>query len=54
MIKQKSLWRISSLALVAAGIGLLSAPARWEGAVLFPISPGHALSVLDTLALVHC
>lgn len=30
---------------------LLAAPAAWEGPVLLPISPGHALSLLDTLAL---
>jgi len=28
-----------------------AAPAAWEGPVLLPISPGHALSLLDTLAL---
>ncbi len=31
---------------------LLAMPARIEGPVLVPISPGHALSVLDSIALV--
>ncbi len=30
---------------------LLAMPARIEGPVLVPISPGHALSVLDSVAL---
>lgn len=51
MIKKNISWRVTGFALVAVGIGLLSAPSQWEGSVLLPISPGHALSVLDTLAL---
>ncbi len=31
---------------------LLAMPARIEGPVLVPIGPGHALSVLDSIALV--
>ncbi len=31
---------------------LLAMPARIEGPVLVPISPGHALSMLDSIALV--
>ena len=38
--------------MVAIAIALLAAPARVEGPVLVPISPGHALSVLDSVALV--
>ena len=36
------------------GIGLmtLAAPTAVEGPVLLPISPGHALSVLDAIALL--
>lgn len=52
MIKQKVSRRFSGLGLVALGIAILAAPSKWEGPVLLPISPGHALSVLDTLALL--
>jgi hypothetical protein len=37
---------------VAAGIGLLAAPASVEGPVILPISPGHALSVLDAIGVL--
>jgi hypothetical protein len=39
------------LLLVIVAVFLLAAPAQLEGPVLFPISPGHALSVLDCIAL---
>ena len=45
-------WPALPLAGVALGIALLSAPDRIEGPVLLPISPGHALSVLDAIALI--
>ena len=51
MMKQKVSWVFSGLGLVALGIAILAAPSQWEGSVLLPISPGHALSVLDTIAL---
>lgn len=38
--------------MVVLAIALLSAPARVEGPVLVPISPGHALAVLDSVALI--
>ncbi len=38
--------------MVAIAIALLAAPAQLEGPVLVPISPGHALSVLDSVALI--
>ena len=38
--------------MVVIAIALLAAPARVEGPVLVPISPGHALSALDSVALV--
>ena len=38
--------------MVAVAIALLAAPARVEGPVLVPISPGHALAVLDSIALI--
>ena len=46
-----SRWPGIALATVAAGIALMAAPAGIEGPVLVRISPGHALSVLDTVAL---
>jgi hypothetical protein len=52
MMKRKGSWVFGGLALVALGIAILAAPSQWEGSVLLPISPAHALSVLDTLALV--
>jgi len=45
-------WQGLALAAVAAGIALLAAPSAIEGPVLVSISPGHALSVLDTVALI--
>jgi hypothetical protein len=45
-------WPRAALVAVAAGIAVLAAPARLEGPILVPISPGHALSVLDTVALI--
>jgi hypothetical protein len=52
MMKLKVSWISGGLGLVALGIAILAAPSQWEGSVLFPLSPGHALSVLDSLALV--
>ena len=48
----RSSWPLGGVALVAIAIALLAAPARVEGPVLLPISPGHALSALDSLAVV--
>ena len=45
-------WPVAPLGLVALAVVLLAAPRRLEGPVLLPISPGHALALLDTLALV--
>jgi hypothetical protein len=39
------------LSLVALAVMLLAMPASLEGPELVPISPGHALSVLDSIAL---
>ena len=38
--------------MVGLGLVLLAAPAAIEGPVWLPISPGHALSRLDAIALV--
>ena len=47
-----SSWPFGGVGLVAVAIALLAAPARIEGPVLVPISPGHALAVLDSIALI--
>jgi hypothetical protein len=45
-------WPAIALATVAFGVALLAAPSRLEGPVLVSISPGHAISVLDAIALI--
>ena len=42
----------TGLILLVLAIVLLSLPDQIEGPVLIPISPGHALSVLDAVALI--
>ncbi len=37
--------------LTAAGVAIFAVPGRFEGPVLLPISPGHAISALDTLGV---
>jgi hypothetical protein len=51
-LKKIRSWPFGGVGLVAIGIALLAAPAQFEGPVLIPISPGHALSVLDSVALI--
>jgi hypothetical protein len=51
-LRQATSWPLGGVGLVAIAIALLAAPAQVEGPVLVPISPGHALSVLDSVALV--
>jgi hypothetical protein len=41
-----------ALILFILAIVLLLLPDQIEGPVLIPISPGHALSALDTVAMV--
>jgi hypothetical protein len=50
--KMRTSWPLGGVGLVAIALALLAAPARLEGPVLVPISPGHALSVLDSVALI--
>ena len=45
-------WPFAGVGLVTLAIALFAAPARVEGPVLLPVSPGHALSVLDSFAVV--
>jgi hypothetical protein len=51
-LRQATSWPFGGVGLVAIAIALLAAPAHFEGPMLVPISPGHALSVLDSVALV--
>jgi len=51
-VKKILKWPVGSLSLVGLAILLFAAPMRFEGSVLVPISPGHALSVLDSIALI--
>ncbi len=44
-------WPFSPLGLVGIAIAVLAAPRRVEGPVRIPISSGHALAVLDAVAL---
>ena len=45
-------WPGVALLMVVIGVGVLAAPAAIEGPVLLPISPGHALSVLDAIGVL--
>ena len=45
-------WPLAPLGLTALALGLLAVPRGLEGPVLLPISPGHALALLDTVAVV--
>ncbi len=51
-MRKATSWPLGGIGLVAIAIALLAAPAQFEGPVLIPISPGHALSVLDSVALI--
>jgi hypothetical protein len=52
LIRAVTSWPLGGMGLVAIAIALLAAPAQIEGPVLVPISPGHTLSVLDSVALI--
>jgi hypothetical protein len=45
-------WPSGPVALIAIALVVLALPDRVEGPVLVQISEGHALSVLDTVAVV--
>jgi hypothetical protein len=45
-------WPVPLFALIALGLLVLAMPSRIEGPVLLPISPGHAVSLLDAIGLV--
>jgi len=44
-------WLLGCGLLIAVAFVLFMVPARLEGPVLVPISPGHGLSLLDVVAL---
>ena len=48
---RKPPWLVWGLGLVALAIALFITPTQFEGPVLLPISPGHAISALDSVAL---
>lgn len=45
-------WIAFSVAAVSLALSLLALPARLEGPVLVPLSPGHALTRVDAVALL--
>ena len=45
-------WPLVPLGLVVLALVLLAVPRQLAGPVLVPISTGHALAVLDTIALI--
>lgn len=45
-------WPVVALAIITLAIALFSAPTPFEGPVLIPISAGHALSILDSFAVI--
>jgi len=48
-VKARALWPAGPLAALALGLAVLALPAGVEGPDVVPISPGHALSVVDLL-----
>jgi hypothetical protein len=45
-------WFQSALVLLAVSLALFAVPTQFEGPVLLDISPGHAIAVLDGVAIV--
>ena len=45
-------WPTGSVLLIASGVSILALPARLEGPPIWPIAPGHALSLVDALGVV--
>ena len=45
-------WPVPQLALIALGLLVVAMPSKFEGPVLLPISPGHAIAFLDAIGLV--
>jgi hypothetical protein len=45
-------WVQSALGLLAVSLALFAVPTQFEGPVLWDVSPGHAIAVLDGVAIV--
>ena len=45
-------WPAGPAAAIALGLAILALPASIEGPPLLPISPGHALSLVDAIGVV--
>ncbi|MFO7996163.1 MAG: hypothetical protein R6U93_03310 [Dehalococcoidia bacterium] len=45
-------WPLAPLGVIALAIALFAVPEHLEGPILVPISPGHALSLLDSFAVL--
>jgi hypothetical protein len=52
MPRRRDWWPAGPAIAVVAGIAILALPARLEGPTLLPISPGHALSLVDAAGVV--
>ena len=52
MAGRREWWPAGPAVAIAAGIAILALPADFEGPTLLPISPGHALSLLDAAGVV--
>ena len=45
-------WLQSALGLLAVSLALFAVPTEFEGPVLWDVSPGHAIAVVDGVAIV--
>ena len=52
MAGRREWWPAGPTAAIVAGIAILAVPAGLEGPALLPISPGHALSLVDAAGVV--
>ena len=50
--RRRDWWPVGPGVAIAAGIAILALPAGLEGPPLLPISPGHALSLVDAAGVV--
>jgi hypothetical protein len=52
MAERREWWPAGPAVAIAAGIAILALPAGLEGPTLLPISPGHALSLVDAAGVL--
>ena len=50
--RHRGWWPAGPAIAIVAGIAILALPADFEGPTLLPISPGHALSLVDAAGVV--